>query len=305
MFGSAILDVVIGLISIFLFLSLIGTAINEWVSGILRMRAKSLEEGIRNILNDPEGKGLTKAFYDHPLISSLARGREKPSYIPSRLFALTLMDIIVPTDPEKGSKTIDQIRKGVEKIENEGLRKNILIALDDAGNNIHQVRQNIEKWFDEGMERVSGWYKRKIQWITLGYALLITIFLNVDTLAVTNALYRDSTLRAGMVAAAQEIVKQPIGEPSAKRTEETVKGVKAELEKIKLPIGWDIPAKPEPPSKTAVYDWIVRICGWIITAFAVTLGAPFWFDVLNKFINIRSSGIKPKLSVEKKKEESS
>lgn len=304
MFGSAILDVAIGLVSIFLFLSLIGTAINEWVSGILGMRANNLEEGIRNILNDPDGKGLAKAFYDHSLISSLAKGRGKPSYIPSRLFALTLMDVIAPTDPEKGSKTIEQIRRGVEKIEDEGVRKNILIALDEAGDNIHQARQNIEKWFDEGMERVSGWYKRKIQWITLGYALLITIFLNVDTIAVTNALYRDSALRAGMVAAAQEIAKQPIGESSAKRTEETVKGVKTELEKIKLPIGWDIPAKPESASKTAVYDWIIRICGWIITAFAVTLGAPFWFDVLNKFINIRSAGTKPKLSGEEKKEES-
>jgi hypothetical protein len=304
MFGSAILDVAIGLVSIFLFLSLIGTAINEWISGILRMRAKNLEEGIRNILNDPDGKGLTRVFYDHPLIRSLAKGREKPSYIPPRIFAITLLDILAPPDPEKGSKTIDQIRRSVEKIENEGLRKNILIALDEAGNNIHQARQNIEEWFDEGMERVSGWYKRKIQWITLGYALLITVFLNVDTLAVTNALYRDSTLRAGMVAAAQEMAKQPAGESSAKRAEETVKAVKAEFEKIKLPIGWGIPAKPEPSSKTTVYDWIIRICGWIITAFAVTLGAPFWFDVLNKFINIRSSGIKPKLSAEKKEESS-
>jgi hypothetical protein len=55
----------------------------------------------------------------------------------------------------------------------------------------------------------------------------------------------------------------------------------------------------------SISGWQRRICGWIITAFAVTLGAPFWFDVLNKFINIRSSGIKPKLSVEEKKEESS
>jgi len=284
---------------------LIGTAINEWISGILGMTAINLEEGIRNILNDPDGKGLTKAFYDHPLISSLARGREKPSYIPPRLFALALMDVIVPPDSDKGSKTVDQIRRSVEKIEVEGLRKNILIALDEAGNNIHQARQNIEKWFDEGMDRVSGWYKRKIQWITLGYALLITIFLNVDTIALTNALYRDSTLRAGMVAVAEEMVKQPAGETSTKKTEETLKGVKAELEKIKLPIGWDISAKPEPPSESPIYDWIVRICGWIITAFAVTLGAPFWFDVLNKFINIRSSGIKPKPPGEKKQEESS
>jgi hypothetical protein len=305
MFGSAILDVAIGSISIFLFLSLIGTAINEWVSGILRMRAKNLEEGIRNILDDPDGNGLTRAFYDHPLIRSLAKGREKPSYIPSRVFALTLMDIVAPPDPEKGSNTIDQIRKSVQKIQNEGLKKTILIQLDEAGDNVNKARQNIEKWFDEGMERVSGWYKRKTQWIILGYALSITIFLNVDTIAITNALYRDTTLRAGMVAAAQEISKQPIGESSAKKIEERVKEMKEGLDKVKLPIGWDIPSKTETPSKTTVYDWIIRICGWIITTFAVTLGAPFWFDMLNKFINIRSSGIKPKISPEEKKEESS
>ena len=305
MFGSAILDVAIGLVSIFLFLSLIGTAINEWVSGVLSMRAKNLEEGIRNILNDPEGKGLAKTFYNHPLVRSLTKGKEKPSYIPSRVFALTLMDILAPADPQKGSTTIDQFRKSVEKIQNEALKRNILIQLDEAGNDILQARQNIEKWFNEGMERVSGWYKRRIQWITLGYALMITIFLNVDTIAVTNSLYRDPTLRAAMVAAAQEIAKQPISESSTKRAEESVKEIKEELEKIRLPIGWATPSRTETPRKMAFFDWIIRICGWVITAFAVTLGAPFWFDLLNKFINIRSSGIKPKGSEKEKKEGSS
>jgi hypothetical protein len=33
--------------------------------------------------------------------------------------------------------------------------------------------------------------------------------------------------------------------------------------------------------------------GWLITAFAVSLGAPFWFDLLNKFVNVRASGKAP------------
>jgi hypothetical protein len=32
--------------------------------------------------------------------------------------------------------------------------------------------------------------------------------------------------------------------------------------------------------------------GWLITALAVSLGAPFWFDMLNKFIVVRST-VKP------------
>ena len=33
--------------------------------------------------------------------------------------------------------------------------------------------------------------------------------------------------------------------------------------------------------------------GWLITAIAATLGAPFWFDILNKIMSIRSAGKAP------------
>lgn len=42
-------------------------------------------------------------------------------------------------------------------------------------------------------------------------------------------------------------------------------------------------------------DWS-SFFGWIVMAFAITLGAPFWFDLLNKFINLRSAGAKPAAS---------
>ena len=45
-------------------------------------------------------------------------------------------------------------------------------------------------------------------------------------------------------------------------------------------------------------DWIIfllnsRLLGWIITALAVSVGAPFWFDTLNRFMNIRNAGRAP------------
>jgi len=46
---------------------------------------------------------------------------------------------------------------------------------------------------------------------------------------------------------------------------------------------------------------MVRILGWLVTALALSLGAPFWFDLLNKFIVVRST-VKPK---EKSPEEQS
>jgi hypothetical protein len=268
------------------------------------MRSKNLEICIRNILNDPGGNDLAKKFYDHPLVKGLNKKGQKPSYIPSRVFALSLMDIMAPADPETGSITIDSVRKTILKMpeEQDGIKRTVLLFLDEAENDINKARQNMEEWFDETMKRVSGWYKRKSQWIILGYAIIVTLALNIDTITVANTLFRDSTMRAGLVAAAQEIAKQPLGE-SPDDTHEKIKQIQVELEKIQFPVGW----KKTDQSNGEGYElpkdflsWIIKICGWAITALAVSLGAPFWFDMLNKFINIRSSGNKPQELRERK-----
>src|SRR4051794_39012227 len=110
MFNSGIADVAIGLIFIYLLLSLICSALNEILESWLKMRARDLERGIRELLGDP---GMVKKLYDHPLISGLFKGSYEPakeskktgcyatasnlpSYIPSRNFALALMDLALP-----------------------------------------------------------------------------------------------------------------------------------------------------------------------------------------------------------------
>ncbi|MEL7159476.1 MAG: hypothetical protein AAFN92_01855 [Bacteroidota bacterium] len=45
--------------------------------------------------------------------------------------------------------------------------------------------------------------------------------------------------------------------------------------------------------KLSLYDLISKVLGFILTALAVSLGAPFWFDLLKKLVNIRSSGARP------------
>ena len=53
------------------------------------------------------------------------------------------------------------------------------------------------------------------------------------------------------------------------------------------------------------YIAAVKIVGILLTTIAVSLGAPFWFDMLNKLVNLRSTGVKPKKSEDKEKEEAS
>jgi len=40
-------------------------------------------------------------------------------------------------------------------------------------------------------------------------------------------------------------------------------------------------------------DWLVKLAGFVISAFAVMLGAPFWFDLLKKIVPVRMTGMKP------------
>jgi hypothetical protein len=42
----------------------------------------------------------------------------------------------------------------------------------------------------------------------------------------------------------------------------------------------------------------MKAAGLAITVLAVSLGAPFWFDLLNKLANLRASGPKPQPSVQ-------
>ena len=154
------------------------------------------------------------------------------------------------------------------------------------------------------MDRVAGWYKRRTQGITLTLGLLIAIAINADTLFIARALSNDASLRKGLVAAAEARANKPLStDPSASGKD--IEQYLTNLKLLGLPIGWqDRPdALPDPPwvpawAKPAmVQHWL----GWALTALAVSLGAPFWFDMLNKFIVIRST-VKPH---EKSQEEGS
>jgi hypothetical protein len=294
MLNSGMLDVAIGIIFIFVFLSLVCSVITEWIAGIASLRSKNLEAGIRILLNDQTKDGMTKRFYDNPLIQAIAKSGEKPSYIPSRSFALALMNIIAPEDTERGGLTAGGLREAVARIQNEGLRKTLLIFLSDAGNNLEGARKNIENWYDDAMDRVSGWYKRKAQLISFICAFALTAALNADTIFIANSLFRDPVLRAGLVASAQEMVKQPDFNSKAPQTAvKEIKEIKEELEAIAFPMGWSYEAGGRIPAGKNPDWWVRKIFGLLITSVAVSLGAPFWFDVLNKFVNIRASGGKP------------
>ena len=65
-----------------------------------------------------------------------------------------------------------------------------------------------------------------------------------------------------------------------------------QLQAVRLPIGYN----DAPTFGTA--DWwrwlLFKVPGLLVTTFAVSLGAPFWFDVLQKASNLWAAGTPPR-----------
>jgi hypothetical protein len=219
MFGSEILEVGIGLAFVYLLLSLVCSVVNEWISGVMGLRAKNLEAGIRSLFSDGKlaslaSKGeefISDAIYDHGLIKSLYRTGGKPSYIPSNLFAMALLDTLVPTDGSP--KTIEGVRSAVANLPQGAAREALLTLVSEAGNDLTKARRAIENWYNDGMDRVAGWYKRKTQLILVCLALVVTAATNMDTIAVVKALVNRPALRESTVKIADQYVHDHPAQP--------------------------------------------------------------------------------------------
>ena len=330
MFGLAMLDVVIGVIFVFLLISIICSTIREGIEGWLKTRASHLEHGIRELLHDNDAKGLARHVFEHPLIfglysggyqppadgtlGALKRGHNLPSYIPSRNFALALMDIAArgpatddtSSDPASGTLSLEEVRANIRHVGNPAVQRALLTAIDTAQGDLQKAVANVEAWYDSGMDRVSGWYKRSTQKILFCVGAVVAVTFNVNVIAVGQYLYTHEAERAALVAQAQSAAQNPAF------TQSTYDEIRGKLAATELPIGWeqgwphptDKDGNPRPLTLTAFDLWnyvAIPILGWFITALAATFGAPFWFDLLNKVMVIRST-VKPH---EKSPEESS
>ena len=222
-------------------------------------------------------------------------------------------------------------------IENPKLQRAVLSAVDMAQGSLDKVQANLEAWFNATMDRVSGWYKRRTQDILFWLGLSVAAALNIDAITITQRLTSDKDLRHAAVAQAEAIVSGAHansgtpGDNSAltKLKNDSFSELTKDLQDIGFPVGWELKEGRPYPSAQACqwrldkFDAIPNtvqadtqksrecsveggvipklVLGWLVTALAVMLGAPFWFDILNKFMVVRST-VKPH---EKSPEESS
>jgi hypothetical protein len=306
MFSMPVLDVAIGLSFIFLLLALMCTTLTEFLSGARKTRAKFLQKGIDRLLaGSAELDGQLKS---HPLIRSLASKEGAfPSYIPAAAFATALLDILSGTEPLTNMTAVRATQAGSVQFQT------TIKALVDVSPNAAALQKNVEEWFNSGMDRVSGWYKRNSQLNVLLMACVITLAMNADTVYIARLLWSNPAMREALVdrAKAQSSKAAQASEeggladypnPNDAKKSKPNKSpdspplTDADQKLLSQVTGWekDLDDLRSNPPRTTIggivwEHWI----GWIITALAVSLGAPFWFDTLNRFMNIRNAGRAP------------
>ena len=142
--------------------------------------------------------------------------------------------------------------------------------MDKAEPQVDELGKLLAGWFDAGMERVAGWYKRQVTWFLLAVAAVVPVAVDADTMRIAEQLWQDDALRTAIVAAAEESVAA--GE---------ISGIDERAELRAFPLGY--------PDPFAGITWRM-IVGWLLIIAAISLGAPFWFDLLGKIVHLRASG---------------
>ena len=312
------LDAALGLAFLYFLLSTVCSAVNEGCANVLGWRAKTLEDAVRNMLGDPKmkkgwkawlgrldvrgpkepvGEGpvpadLTSAVFDHWRISSLVRNpsssirrRARPSYLPPRALSLAVAEVIAHGAPDRPAERspwqqaddqiLAQAQAVLATLPDGQVRSVLEKAAANSNGTLEGFRAQVERAFDDSMERASGWYKRKVQVVLVVLAALVAIGLNVDSARIGSRLWNEGTVRAAVATKAK----------NSARPQDAADAID-QVQQLKLPVGWGAANAPDD-----LGDALGRVPGWLITIAALSLGAPFWFDLLSRVARLRGSGV--------------
>ena len=276
MFNSTVLEVAIGLIFCYASVALIASSVYEAIASWLNLRAKTLLAGIKELLNanSTSGQALILKIYNdamaHPAghgeASTLKEVKNKPAYIPSTSFAMALIHSI-----QQAPGNFENIKADINAVHDEQLRKLLNTLYCKASGNITHFQHEIAGWFDAGMGRVSGAYKKQSQIWCFVIALVMAVMFNIDSVHLFKTLWLHPA----------SIAQLSLTNASQLRADEAYTQLQT------LPVGWNNQFSYE-----ALMD-PSAIIGWLVTASASLFGAPFWFDVLKTLVRLRGTGTKP------------
>jgi hypothetical protein len=290
MFNSTIFDVVFGLVSVFLAISLFTSALTEAVSSIINLRARTLLNGMKQLLNDPGFDGLALELYNHALINPLSSGATKsgsapavkPSYIQPRHFALALIDTM-----QRAAGQAATLEQSIDKITDPQIKNTLRTLYQRADGQVDLFREQVAQWFNNAMDRLTGVYKRRTKLISFLLALFVAALFNADPIHLADTLWQRPAVAAQLAKLdLSTTINRDHPETEALPLIQLIEGAGPLL-------GWSGFANDKRAHGAGL---ALMLLGWIIAAGAALFGAPFWFDVLQRFVQLRGTGRPPAAS---------
>jgi len=296
---------------------------------------------------DPDGPARVAEIMSHPLVASSAKQaspppeagnssltsaqrRRLPAYISGQTFARALLDIL---PPETGMNPAPAGRAGAQGGQGgrgvpaqlagishwvdvkasqqppDELAKALRPLLLGA-RGVEDFEANVARWYNDHMDRVSGWYKRHVRWFSLAIGLILVLLFNVNTIRLADSLYSNQAVQASVVTVATQHTSCQGKQPAACLADLQTKI--GQFSSFGLPVGWgDLSACATRHCSLLdrhgltningngiadVWAFLLVLLGWALTIGALTPGARFWFDLLSKLGSLRSTGPKPPTS---------
>lgn len=240
------------------------------------------------------------------LLRSWSRRRKLPSYISARSFAEAVVGMVMPD--ASGQTNMGEIQKAISRLPDSPMKTSLGSLAANAGGDIAKFRTSIENWYDDHMARVSGWYKRRTAWITLGAGVILVLLFNINAVTIGRALYSDSATRSAVSTVATQGNPCPASSPDKQNCLASLEKRVSDAAQAGLPLGWGI--VPACTAQNAKCGWleqhgittpgdgspwqvILALIGFLATIVALTPGAQFWFGLVVKLNSLRSSGPPP------------
>lgn len=303
MLNNPALDVAIGLVFLYAIYSLFATTLTELIATWINLRGKYLLNGIKRMLDDDTGKvidlqgdnkNLSESFYERPEILYLGRkskrfNRNLPSYIKAKTFSKSVLNVLL--NSKLSTESLDELKNKLDrKIPTQAFLYNLI---EEANNDINALKRLLEDWFNETMDRVAGWYKKRIQLITFIIGGILAFSMNVDTIAIAKQLSSDDKARIEMLNMATNSI-MAMNDVSGADAEynATLDSLNAQIQTLteQSKITRSIIDVKRPAFKLDKKDFWLSVLGCLLTTIALSLGASFWFDLLNRLIKLRGTG---------------
>jgi hypothetical protein len=264
---------------------------------------------------------------NHPLMRGNPSGA--PASIPASRFSMALLDVL---RDGSDSVIFHQAEETIEDLPEGDLKKTLSALLFAAGDDIDAFRKNLETWFEDSMNELSLLYKRMSHFVMLALGVLIAVSLNVDSIRIAHFLWITPAVAAQLVDEAGRQPKpaaqspdsadnqKPPGQPPKNPSLglDLTDSAYAKIRALPLPIGWtfaesnqpaptnqpaatvNAPPAPKPAQTDTAkplpwpQGWSLpgRLLGWFLTGFAISLGGPFWYDLMQNLLSVKGGGKK-------------